>query len=423
VVAPGRVRGPSQPAPWEDEVARDRRDGERSDGTTGRPALHLVGDRTEDRGGPGDEDAAAGAEERSRRGGERTGAEGAPSSLDEARSVLADVEPAQYHRVLSGLSREGHTSLLAPLPYSPGLEFQDPATVVLEPKPTGLDTIELYARAAYPDWDRVMVAPFRAPEVVGELDALHHLLIGEGANVALVTNHGQIIDIALVLGALIAAMCEPERTYGVLGERIDLDALSPRINMMISRMVTTRQIFNVPALQILQQCGARLFLSVPQTASRRRVKLDPAVVTANNVLVRHELDLRLAEGGQLLAMAASGSQDLSLAARSMQKVRTQFRQRRGVDPGERDTLHLQPLYDGTMQLMLSCRYVMPVAVSLNPTAPALVVGGVTRVREKDDCHRIMEWIADAHQEATSTPTIYHRHEDDLLTQIRQLVKL
>ena len=81
-----------------------------------------------------------------------------------------------------------------------------------------------------------------------------------------------------------------------------------------------------------------------------------------------------------------------------------------------------PLYDGTMQLMLGCRYVLPIAVSLEPSAPAVVVGSLTRVRDQDDCHRIMEWIADAHQGATAIPTIYHRQEDPLLTQVRDLVR-
>jgi hypothetical protein len=175
-------------------------------------------------------------------------------------------------------------------------------------------------------------------------------------------------------------------------------------------------------MQVLQ-CGGRTFLSVPQTHSRRRAKLDPSVVRANNLVMRHELDLRMSEGGQILAMAASGSQDLSLAAGLVQKVRSQWRQRRGYDPGDTDTVHLQPLYDGTMQLMLNCKYVMPIAIALDPAAPALVVGSMTRVRQKDDCHRIMEWIADAQQNATGIPTIYHRQEDDLLTQVRALVKL
>jgi hypothetical protein len=344
------------------------------------------------------------------------------SAVEESREMLASVDPAAYYKALSSLARQGHHSVLQTLPYTPSLEFHDPSCVVVEPKPGGVDTIELYASAAYPAFDDVIYSVFRRPEVAAQLDGVFHLLFGEGANVAVVTNHGQIIDIALVGGALIASMCEDGRSFGVLGEGISVEDLAVRVNVMVSRMVTTRQAFNIPALQVLQ-CGARTFLSVPQTHSRRRAKLDPALVRANNLLVRHELDARLSEGGQMLLMAASGSQDLNLAASMAKKVRSQWKQRRGMDPGETETLHLQPLYDGTMQLMLGCRYVLPIAVSLDPAAPALAVGGITRVRDKDDCHRIMEWIAEAHQGATQVPTIYHRQEDDLLTQVRTLVKL
>lgn len=403
-------------------VTRERREDGGVDES--RPALHLVTDSAA--GAPDSADEGEGSardarEARSDRTGRDQRAAAERSGLEEARQTLAEVDPVQYHKVLSGLVRQGHDSVLGPLPYTPSLEFHDPTCVVVEPRPSGLETIELYARAAYPDFDEVLVEAFTDPLVARQLTDLYHLMWGEGANVALVTNHGQIIDIALVIGALLTAMCDPDRTYGVLGDRLEVDQVASRVNVMVSRMVTTRQAFNVPAIQVLQ-CGGRTFLSVPQTHSRRRVRLEPAVVRANNLVVRHELDHRLAEGGQLLGMAASGSQDLSIAAGLMQKVRTQWRQRRGVDPGDTDTLHLQPLYDGTMQLMLSCRYVMPVAVSLSAEHPALVIGDLTRVREKDDCHRIMDWIADAHEGATGVTTIYHRHEDDLLTQVRSLVK-
>lgn len=353
------------------------------------------------------------------------GTAGPPTSrspVDEARALLAAEDPATYHRNLSSLARQGHHSVLQPLPYTPSLEFHDPACVVVDPNPAGVDTVGLYARAAYPAFDDVLTSVFRSPVVAEQLGTLYQMVFGEGSNVAIVTNHGQIIDIALVIGAMIDAMCTPGRTFGVLGDEISVEDLAGRFNVLVSRMVTTRQAFNVPALQVLQ-CGARTFLTVPQTHSRRRSKLDPAVVRANNLVMRHELDQRMSEGGQLLAMAASGSQDLSLAAGLMQKVRSQWRQRRGVDPGDTDTVHLQPLYDGTMQLMLNARYVMPIAVALDPAAPSVTVGSLTRVRQKDDCHRIMEWIAEAHQSGTGIPTIYHRQEDDLLTQVRALVKL
>ena len=377
-----------------------------------RPDLRVVGDAAPD-----------GAEGRASEhpAGTGEGAGAARSPVEESRELLEATDPATYYKALSSLARQGHNSLLEPLPYSPALEFHDPTCVVVEPQPAGTDTIELYANAAYPNFGWLL-GRFRDPVVAERLDAMYQLVFNEGCNVAVVTNHGQIIDIALVGGAMIDAMCSAGRTYGVLGESIGVEDLAPRFNVLVSRMVTTRQAFSVPALQVLQ-CGARTFLSVPQTHSRRRVKLDPALVRANNILMRHELDRRMSDGGQILAMAASGSQDLSVAAEMAQKIRAQWRQMRGVEPEEAETVHLQPLYDGTMNLMIGCRFVLPIAVSLDPAHPALEVGPVTRVREKNDCHRVMEWIAEAHQDATDLPTIYHRQEDDLLAQVRSIVKI
>ncbi len=382
-----------------------------------RPDLHLVGDAV-DGSGPDVGAPTAAAEQ-------APGAD-APyptpdSPIEEARRLLESSDGATYYKALSGLARQGHHALLEPLPYSTSLEFHDPACVVVDPRAGNTDTIELFANAAYPHFGWLLER-FRDPVVAERLDALYQMVFNEGANVAVVTNHGQIIDIALVGGAMIDAMCTAGRSYGVLGEEIEVADLAERFNVLVSRMVTTRMAFNIPAMQVLQ-VGARTFLSVPQTHTRRRAKLDPALVRANNQLMRHELDLQLSEGGQVLAMAASGSQDLSVTVGMVQKLATQWRQLRGVDPGDAaETVHLQPLYDGTMNLMLGCRFVLPIAVSLDPAHLALEVGSLTRVREKNDCHRVMEWIADAHQQSTGLPTIYHRQEDDLLTQVRSVVK-
>ena len=340
----------------------------------------------------------------------------ARTTVESARDLLASTDAQSYYKMLTSLVRPSHSSLLQELPYTPALSFHDPACVVVEPEPTNVEALELYARAAYPDFDRVLAPAFADPALDHLLTALYHLLAIEGENVAMVTNHGQIIDIALVIGALQSALLAPDRSFGVLGQRTTLEEMADRCNVLVSRMVTTRQAFNVPALQVLQS-GTRTYLTVPQTQSRRRSKLDPELARANNIVMRHELDERLAGGGQLLAMAASGSQDLMLP-KLMLKARAAWRQRRGEDPGETTTLHLQPLYDGTVTLMRSCKYVLPIAISLDPAMPACVIGGLTQVREKDDCHRIMDWIALAHQEATGVPTIYHWHEDDLLTQVR-----
>lgn len=342
------------------------------------------------------------------------------SSADEARQALQDTDPVAYYRNVAELARTGHGSLLQPLDYDPDLPFHAPTCVVCEPRSENREVLQLFARAAYRDFDRVLMSAFADPGVAHLLNDVFHRLTVDDINVALITNHGQIIDIALVLGALVLAMTDPERSFGVLGRHCDLEELVPRMNVLVSRMVATRQAFGMPTIEVLQRL-CRVFLSVPQTTSRRRSRLTPELVRANNVVMRHALDHQLHRGGQLLAMAASGSQDLSLASNLVRQVRHQWRLRRGEEPGPAPSLHLQPLYRGTVTLMLQARYVLPVAISLDPAHPAVVLGALTHVQTEDDCHRTMDWIAEAHEEATGVNTVYHRHEDDLLTQVRNLI--
>ncbi len=339
----------------------------------------------------------------------------------EADAVLTAVDPATYHRSIAELARPDDGSVLGMLAYDENLPYHDPRCVVVEPVPRGRDEIALFGNAAYRGFDSVLVEAFADPAVAHLLNDLHHRLVHEGANVALVTNHGQIIDIALVLGALVMALSDPERSYGVLGESATLEEISARSNVLVSRMVTTRQAFGIPAIQVLEHF-TRTFLSIPQTASRRRSRLTPELVRANNDVMRRELDRRLDGGGQLVAMAASGSQDLSLAANLAQRVQASWRQFRGEEPRETPSLHLQPLYRGTISLMIQTRDVLPVSLSLEPAHPSCVIGPITRVRDDDDCHRVMEWIADAHEQATGVHTVYHRAEDPLLEQIRAVLR-
>jgi len=341
-------------------------------------------------------------------------------SIAWARELMAGADPYATYRSMAALARTTPGDVLQALPYSAGLPFHDPTCVVVEPEPSGYDTPHVYARAAYRDFDRVLLAPFTTATNAHLLAEIYHRLTIDGSNIALVTNHGEIVDIALVLAALVLAVCDPNRTFGVLGERADLDEIASRCNVLVSRMVTTRQAFSVPAVEVLSSM-CRSWFSIPQTASRRRVRLDPELVRANNLVMRHELHRQLERGGQLVAMAASGSQDLSLAANLAQRVRATWRQRRGVEP-DGPSLHLQPLYDGTIHLMLTCGYVIPMAISLDPAHPACEIGGMTRVREASDCHAVMDWIASAHQETTGIATIYHHHEDPLLTQVRDILR-
>lgn len=338
-----------------------------------------------------------------------------------ARERLAAADPEATYKSLLSLVRSDHADVFSTFDYNPGLVFHDPQCVRVDPDPSGVETVDLYTHAAFPDFERVLAEPFADPRNDHLFNNLRNLLFNENKNVAMVTNHGQIIDIALVIGAMLLTVCATDRTFGVLAEHVELDDLADRTNVLVSRMVATQAAFGIPALQVLQ-IGARTFLSIPQTASRRRARLDPEIVRANNIVMRHELDQQMARGGQLLAMAASGSQDLSLAEGLMKKARNAWLKRRGEEPPEESTLHLQPLYDGTIKLMSGCDYVLPVAISMDPANPCCVLGELTRLHVPDDCHRVMDWIAQAHQDATGVPTVYHWHEDDLLTQVRALAE-
>lgn len=345
----------------------------------------------------------------------------APSQdpLVAARELLESADPESTYKSLLSLVRSDHSDVLSTLEYNAGFSFHDPRCVKVDPDPSGLETVDLYTHAAFPEFEQVLAEPFADPRNDHLFNSLRNLLFHENQNVVMVTNHGQIIDIALVIGAMLLSVCASDRTFGVLEERVGLEELADRTNVLVSRMVATQAAFGVPALQVLQ-IGARTFLSIPQTANRRRARLDHDLARANNTVMRHELDAQMAKGGQLLAMAASGSQDLSLAAGLMKKARNAWLKRRGDEPPEEPTLHLQPLYDGTIKLMSSCDYVLPVAISLDPARPCCVLGETTKLHEPDDCHRVMDWIAQAHQDATGVPTVYHWHEDDLLSQVRTL---
>lgn len=343
--------------------------------------------------------------------------ETAGETVADARAALAAADSEAYFRSLAGLVRAGHGELLRGMEYSPELAIHQADVVHLDPAPENTATLHLYGQAAYRNFDKHLTAAFSDPQIDHLLANVHHALVHGNANIALITNHGEIIDIALVLGALTIAMCEEPRTYGVLGETIGLDELADRSNLLVSKMVATTEVFGIPTAEVLSRF-CRTYFSVPQTASRRRAKLDPELAKATNLVMRAELHDRLERGGQLLSMAASGSQDLSLAANVVKRLRSTWRQRRGEEPDDAPSLHLQPLYSGTMKLMLECRYVLPVAVSMNPAHPICEIGGLTRVRTEDDCHGIMEWIAATHEAKTGVNTVYHHTEDDLLSQVR-----
>ena len=73
-----------------------------------------------------------------------------------ARAVLAGLDPESAYKALLSLVRPGHHDLLQTLDYTPALEFHDPTCVKVDPDPSGLETVDLYAHAAFPEFDRIL---------------------------------------------------------------------------------------------------------------------------------------------------------------------------------------------------------------------------------------------------------------------------
>ena len=383
-------------------------------GSPDRPSEPTSGGRLRDRLG----EAWGDARDRRHHEEDSSGGEYGDDPEGWAYSLLEAADPKEYFDMVSGLARSDQSSILAPLEFDPDVDFHYPTATHVEPDPQGIETVKLYARTASPNFDEQIAAPFADPARADLLADIYQRLMLDGRNLALVTNHGDIVDIAMVLAGLTTAMCDG-RTYGVLEEELRQEDLAQHFNIMVSRMVTTRAAFGIPALSVVANM-ARTFLSLPQTHSRRRARIDPELVRASNLLMRADLSRFLQEGGQLLAMAASGSQDLSLAANFATRVRNAWQGFRGEDH-DGPSLHLQPLYAGTMKIMLECQDVLPLAVCMDPKNPTTELGSITRVRTEDDCHRVMDWIAAAHQRGTGITTVYHDAEDDLLTNIRAAI--
>lgn len=198
-------------------------------------------------------------------------------------------------------------------------------------------------------------------------------------NFTLITNHSNIIDIALVAGAL---RLEIERWLSAM-------EFTQRCTLVISRGITTTQLYVreddlfMPAVEAIQMF-ANVALSFPTTPTVRNKKFPDDLVRTSNELTKLELAEFLEPGGRLLAIAPSASRDIFYSER----------------------IHMQPLKAGTMQLMRG--WVIPVAVNLDgDEPPACTILGPTFIETDDDCHAVMHEIAHECHRQTLVPHTYH----------------
>lgn len=199
-----------------------------------------------------------------------------------------------------------------------------------------------------------------------ELSRIGQLLKG-GNNVIVATNHGNLIDIALVEAAIYSSLNKLDYQF--------------KTGIIISKMVAMLgyKLGNdsAPCADILKILCDDVFLSFPRSESIKKSRLSrllPNEIDRHNKLMRRLVKNKLDEGGMLLAVAPSGSKDRQ---------------------NEHGGYTLQALKSGTIDLIKHPKsYVLPVAIWLEGNEPMMEITNIPRLITSDeDAHQMMNGIA------------------------------
>lgn len=186
-------------------------------------------------------------------------------------------------------------------------------------------------------------------------------------NLIIVTNHGDLIDIALVEAAFYSIFKKAEMTFNT--------------SIIISKMVTMLgyKMGNdiIPCTDVLKMLCDDIFLSFPRSETIEKaafMRLVPDEIDRHNKLVRKSIGKLLMEGSNLMALAPSGSKDKEISE---------------------NHYRLGPINPGTIAIMRFERtFVLPVAVWLKSDQPFFKICDIPRkIQSDEEVHGMMETIA------------------------------
>ena len=236
----------------------------------------------------------------------------------------------------------------------------------IEGNPQPPAVVESIASIAEPNFLK-LVEKFNDYESTNqELSRIGQLLKG-GNNVIIATNHGNLIDIALVEAALYSSLSKLDYQFntGII------------ISKMIAFLGYKLGSDSAPCADILKILCNDVFLSFPRSESIKKSKISrllPNEIDRHNKLMRRLVKNKLDEGGTLLAVAPSGSKDTR---------------------NESGAYTLQTLKSGTIDLIKHPKsYVLPVAIWLGKDEPIMEIADIPRLITSDeDAHSMMSGIA------------------------------
>lgn len=241
--------------------------------------------------------------------------------------------------------------------------------------PAGAGLVELIATSAenrFPDLLETLETP----------EQMHHIrtageILKRGGNVMLVTNHGDLIDIALAFAA----------TYVPLDKNAALEQRNYtfKTGMIISKIISRLgYVFDpegpaVPAVDALKDACNDVMLSFPRTKSMESswiFKFVPDHMKDHNRKLRKTVQARQEDGeGYLLGVAGSGSTDKE-------------------DPHKPGTFVMGSISDGTIDMMCQPNtFVMPAAVWRGDEKIKMRLGELRAVTNPTEAHTSMRDIS------------------------------
>lgn len=282
-----------------------------------------------------------------------------------------DMVSAELGQLVVGhVERSG--GLLGSLPSDPdAYPAQKLTTPFVDSETSGLEDVITTASLAERHYPAILETLTDAEASEFEMSRLGEDL-SSGQNIFIITNHGEIKDIAIVLAAYYAGI----KQAGLKNGR-DYEFTN---NILLSKMIAYLDVplLKQPAVEVLGKMCDRQYFSFPKTDSIRNSRISPFLVAAYNEALRGVITHRLRGGGNLFAIAPSGTIDKPL------------------DPENPDELTMGPVSHGTTKMLTSGRTkVVPVATWLQDDTQIFEPLGFPRSLETEaDVHAVMNDIAE-----------------------------
>lgn len=267
-----------------------------------------------------------------------------------------------------------------PQPYDiRAFPYQRPDCIRVSGVNAGPDVLRGLASVVYPKVDQIIDTYKARP------DLLNHIYdkLEDGKDIGVVTDHSNVIGVAIAGGALACALYE--KGY------IAPDEL--RTGIFVSSMIKHTQLLgSMPTVDVLAGIFSETFFSLPPTESVRSAEIPKAYRDDFNTETKTDFSNELdKDDAMLIMLAGSGSRD-----------------KLGTRRFRRKQMFMGPLANGTVDI-LKRLYSLPVGIDIRDEKPEIHIGQLHRpIKSEEEAHNIMQSIAAGMSDSTRLKRKYYR---------------